>query len=152
MEIKLNEGKIFYCSKFNVKIYYLIIFAVCSLFRRFFPFLFERINFGMIDNPNFNKSCLFDMVSNLSGDLLPGLYKVFLCFSNKYKKKLKKNQLVEKSEEQEYDTLEPKQEERKKYQEEQKDEMKNNFFLIMVIIAVVDIVAQLCLLVFSYYV
>ena len=129
---------------------YLIIFAICSLFRRFFPFLIESTDFGSPKKPNFNKSCLFDMVSNFSGDLLAGIYKIFLCFSNN-KKNTKKNKLVEKPEEKEYDTLDPKQEERKKYQEEQKDEMKNNFFLIMIIIAVVDIVAQLCLLVFSYY-
>ena len=147
MVMKLNEGKIFYFSKFNVKIYYLIIFVICSLFRRFFPYLIETINdFGKLENPNFNKSCLFDMLSNLSGDLLAGLYKIYLCFSNKNKKKTKKNQLVEKSEEKEYDTLDPKQEERKKYQEEQKGEMKNIFLIIMIIIAVVDIIAQLCLL------
>ena len=146
----LNDGKIFYWTKFNAKIYYLIIFALCSLFRRFFPFILEVIDFGKMDNPNFNKSCLFNMVSNLSGDLLAGLYKIYLCFSNK-DNKAKKNKLIEKSEEKEYDTLEPKEEERKKKQEEQKDEMKNNFILIMTIIAVVDIIAQLCLLVFSYY-
>ena len=152
MELILNEGKIFYFSKFNVKIYYIIIFAICSLFRRFFPFLIEVIlKFGKLDSPNFNKSCLFDMVSNLSGDLLTGLYKIYLCFTNKDNKNIKRNKLIEKSEENEYDTLDPKQEEIKKYKEEQKDEMKNKFFLIIIIIALVDIIAQLCLLVFSYY-
>ena len=151
MGIKLNEGKIFYLSKFNEKIYYLIIFVICSLFRRILPFIIETTEFGKQESPNFNKSCLFNMVSNFSGDILPGLYILYHYFSSKDDKATKKNKLIEKTEEKEYDTLDPKEEERKKYQEEQKDEMKNNFFLIMIIIAVVDIIAQLNLLVFSYY-
>ena len=148
--MKLNEGEIFHWAKFSVKIYYLIIFALCSLLRRFLPFIIESFDFGKLKKPNFNKSCLFDMLSNLSGDLLPGLYKIYLCFNNK-KNEAKNNKLIEKSEERGCETLNPKQEEREKCQEEQKDEMKKNFFLIMIIIAIVDIVAQLCLLVFSYY-
>ena len=149
--MKLNEGKIFYCSKFNVKIYYLIIFVLCSLFRRLFPFIIELSDFGKPEEPNFNKSCLFDMMSNISGDLLVGLYKIYDFFSNKHNK-IQKNRLIEKSENrEEYSTIDPKKEEIKKYQIEQKDEMKNNFILIMIIIAVIDTIAQLSLLIFSYY-
>lgn len=147
--MKLNEGKIFYFSTLNVKIYYLIIFVICSLFRRILPYIIEN-NYAELEIPNFNKSCLFNMVSNISGDLLPCLYKIYLCIFNKDKKTNKKNKLIKGVEEIEYDTLEPKKEERKKKQEEQKDEMKKNFFFIMIIIAIVDIIAQLCLLVFSY--
>ena len=149
--MKLNEGKIFYCSKFNVKIYYLIMFVLCSLFRRLFPFIIELSDFGKPEEPNFNKSCLFDMMSNISGDLLVGLYKIYEWLSNKHNK-IQKNRLIEKSENrEEYSTIDPKKEEIKKYQIEQKDEMKNNFILIMIIIAVIDTIAQLSLLIFSYY-
>ena len=149
--MKLNEGKIFYCSTFNVKIYYLIMFVLCSLFRRIFPFIIESFDFGKPKKSNFNKSCLFDMASNISGDLLVGLYKIYDWFSNKHNK-IQKNRLIEKSENrEEYYTIDPKKEEIKKYQIEQKDEMKNNFLLIMIIIAVIDTIAQLSLLIFSYY-
>ena len=54
-EIKINQGKIFYFPKLNKKNYYILIFVICSLFRRLFPFLIESSDFGKVDEENFNK-------------------------------------------------------------------------------------------------
>ena len=80
--MKINEGKIFYFPKLSEKNYYIIIFVLCSLFRRALPYLIESTDFGKIKIENFNKSCLFDMLSNFIGDFLTGTYKIYLLFTN----------------------------------------------------------------------
>ena len=136
--VKLNEGQIFYCPDFSKKHLYLIIFALCSLFRRIFPFIIESSGLGEKVVENFNKNCLFDMLSNFLADFLTGTYKIYLFIKDKNKIK-KKETLIKKSIE--ANTLNDK----------IIPEMKQKFVKIMLIISIVDIVAQLCLLLFSYY-
>ena len=160
-EIKINQGKIFYFPKLNKKNYYILIFVICSLFRRLFPFLIESSDFGKVDKENFNKSCLFDMLSNFAGDILTGTYKLYLLFINCKQKKRKSegndndndknNNLVEEEELESEDSNIKKIKERKTLKAKEKKDLNFNFFLIMSVIAIIDIIAQYCLLIFSYY-
>ena len=141
--VKLNEGKIIYFPGFGKKHFLLITFALCSLFRRVFPFLIESNNFGKLQENDFNKSCLFDMMSNFLGDFLTGIYKLYLHFKDKKNKNTNKRiSLIEKQIENNNELP---------MDEKEKPEMRNKFIKIMLTIAIVDIIAQLCLLLFSYY-
>ena len=141
--VKLNEGKIIYFPGFGKKHFLLITFALCSLFRRVFPFLIESNNFGKLQENDFNKSCLFDMMSNFLGDFLTGIYKLYLHFKDKKNKNTNKRiSLIEKQIENNNDLP---------MDEKEKPEMRNKFIKIMLTIAIVDVIAQLCLLLFSYY-
>ena len=148
-KIKLNQEKIFYLE-INEKIYYIIFFAAFSLLRRVFPFIIQSFKFGELKKADFNKSSLFDMLSNFLADLLAGLYKIYLCFIKK-KNKIKKNNLIENLDNKEYDTADPKLEEHKQGQIEIKEKLKSNLNFIMIVISIVDIIAQLCIFAFSYY-
>ncbi len=153
-EIKINQGKIFYFPKLNKKNYYILIFVICSLFRRLFPFLIESSDFGKVDKENFNKSCLFDMLSNFTGDILTGTYKIYLLFTNCKKKNIRNLTNDNLIEEESLKIGEPNKEklkERKALKAKEKENLKCNFFLIMPMIAIVDMIAQYCLLIFSYY-
>ena len=153
-EIKINQGKIFYFPKLNKKNYYILIFVICSLFRRLFPFLIESSDFGKVDKENFNKSCLFDMLSNFTGDILTGTYKIYLLFTNCKKKNIRNLTNDNLIEEEGLKIGEPNKEklkERKALKAKEKENLKWNFFLIMPMIAIVDMIAQYCLLIFSYY-
>ena len=159
--MKINSEKIFYFPKLNQKNYYILIFALCSLFRRVFPFLIESFDFGKVDKENFNKSCLFDMLSNFAGDILTGTYKLYLLFINCKQKKRKSegndndndknNNLVEEEELESEDSNIKKIKERKTLKAKEKKDLNFYFFLIMSVIAIIDIIAQYCLLIFSYY-
>ena len=153
-EIKINQGKIFYFPKLNKKNYYILIFVICSLFRRLFPFLIESSDFGKVDEENFNKSCLFDMLSNFTGDILTGTYKIYLLFTNSKKKNIRNltnDNLIEEEGLKIGDPKKEKLKERKALKAKEKENLKCNFFLIMPMIAIVDMIAQYCLLIFSYY-
>lgn len=86
--IELNEGKIIIFPKLNMKHYYILLFVLCSLLRRVIPFIIESQDFGKLKNENFNKSCVFDMISNFIGDFSVGIYKLIL-FLKEIKKKIK---------------------------------------------------------------
>lgn len=153
MSIKLNEGKIFYFPKFNKKNYYILFFALCSLFRRLFPYIIEYFPFGELDKKNFNKSCAFDMISNFTNDIITGFYKLYSFYKIK-KKKLTGDELIEKfnrnTDEGGDESLSKKKLILEKQKIDEGIEMKKKFFYIMGIIAIVDIIAQLCLFVYSY--
>ena len=149
--IILNQEKIFYLPEINEKIYYIILYAVFSLLRRVIPFIIESYKFGKLKEPDFNKSSLLTMLSNFFADFLAGgLYKIYLCFSEK-KNKINKNDLIENLDEKECETADPKLEEHKQGQLEIKENVKSNLFYIMIIISIVDTIAQFCLFAFSYY-
>ena len=134
--MKINSEKIFYFPKLNQKNYYILIFALCSLFRRVFPFLIESFDFGKVDKENFNKSCLFDMLSNFAGDILTGTYKLYLLFINCKQKKRKSegndndknNNLVEGEELENEGSNRKKIKERKILKAKEKKELNFNFF------------------------
>ena len=153
--MEINKGKIFYFPKLSDKNYYIFIFVLCSLFRRFFPFLIESFDFGKVEQENFNKSCLFDMLSNFTGDFLTGSYKLYLLITNnrnKEKKSIQKdNKLIEDEDSKNTNPNINKINEINSQKEIRKKKLKSNFFLIISVIAIVDIIAQYCLLFFSYY-
>ena len=153
ISIKLNKGKIFYFPELNKKNYLIIIFALCSLIRRAFPYIIEYFQFGKLEKKNFNKSCVFDMISNFINDILTGFFKLYFYCKNK-KKKQYGDELIEIEniirKEDEDESLSKKRLRLEKEKIDKGIEMKKNFFYIMGTIAVVDIIAQLCLLVFSY--
>ena len=66
-----NKPPLFIFPKLDQKNIYLFIFVMCSLLRRVIPYLIEVTGFGAIKKVNFNKSCLFDMLSNFTADFLP---------------------------------------------------------------------------------
>ena len=153
MTLTLNKGKIFYIPKFNNKNYYLFIFALCSLFRRAFPYFIDSFEISGFDVTNFNKSCVFDMISNFTNDILTGFFKLYF-YLRKRKKRLTGEQLIENFSRsntgEEDDSLSKK---RLVLAEQKQNEgalMRKKFMIIMGIIAVVDTIAQICLLVFSY--
>ena len=153
--MEINKGKIFYFPKLSDKNYFIFIFVLCSLFRRFFPFLIESFDFGKVEKENFNKSCLFDMLSNFTGDFLTGSYKLYLFITNNKNKKKKNikndNKLIEDEGSENTNPNINKINEIKSQKEIRKKNFKSTFFLIFSLISIVDIIAQYCLLFFSYY-
>ena len=153
--MEINKGKIFYFPKLSDKNYYIFIFVLCSLFRRFFPFLIESFDFGKVEQENFNKSCLFDMLSNFTGDFLTGSYKLYLLITNNRSKKKKTiqkdNKLIEDEDSKNTNPNINKINEINSEKEIRKKNLKSHFFLIISVIAIVDLIAQYCLLFFSYY-
>ena len=140
--VVLDEGKIFLFPDFSKKHFYLLIFVLCSLIRRLLPFLIDKWEEGKVINPDFNKSCVFDMISNFITDFSTGIYKLIICIKDKKHKKR-----WDEDNENEYrgcdsDIAAIKKKEAK--------ERKKKFYSILITIAIVDIVAQLCLLIFSF--
>lgn len=155
-KIELNRGKIIYWPELSLMHKYLLFFALFSLLRRALPFIIEKYGNIELEDPNFNKSSLFDMLSNFAADFLVGLYKLYLFIRNiNSKKKVETNERIESLMDIPIQTpdefIEEKQKKREEGKIKQETEMKQNFFLIMAIISLLDIVAQLCLLVFSYF-
>lgn len=145
--------------KLDQKNIYLFIFVMCSLLRRVIPYLIEVTGFGAIKKVNFNKSCLFDMLSNFTADFLTVSYRLKgLCNKKKDTNESNttsiKEEIIEEEDDDDDDPmkkeLRTKQTEIKKNKIEQKKEMREKFFRIILIIAIIDIIAQLCLLGFSY--
>ena len=151
--VAINKGKIIIFSNFNKKHYYLILFVFCSILRRVLPLLIETTDLASLNKKNFNKNCIFDMISNFASDFLAGIYKLIQCFKNN---KNKKGKIID--DEENNDTrirrndssISEKVREAENQKEKQKKLMKYRFFNIMLIIAVIDIIAQLCLFFFSY--
>ena len=120
-------------SKPDSKFFYLVVFILASLLRRLIPRIIERINKGTkeidlasIKNYNHNVNrCYFDLLSNYIGDILAGIMTLINKLIDKFKTT----------------TSEAK--------EREKDMRKKSFFYLS-IIAVIDIIAQFCLFLFSF--
>ena len=145
MAIQLNHGQIFFVPEFNRKHLYLIIYVSMCLFRRLLPLLVDSWKEGELITSDFNKSCVFDMISNFTADSLTGLYVL-----HKFIKKSRagKGENLIDNEKKSYSSQ--KEKDLVFIKEQEKKDMKKRFFIIMGVISVVDIIAQLCLLVFSY--
>ena len=117
--------------------------------------MIESFDFGKVEKENFNKSCLFDMLSNFTGDFLTGSYKLYLFITNNKNKKKKNikndNKLIEDEGSENTNPYINKINEIKSQKEIRKKNFKSTFFLIFSVISIVDIIAQYCLLFFSYY-
>ena len=150
--IDLNKGKIIIFTKLNMKHYYLMLFVLCSLLRRLIPFIIE-IGYGKLEIENFNKSCVFDMISNFTADFSVGIYKLILFLIKDKKKENEGEKLIEEEKEEtsedENDSF-VKQKRHEKAKSKNKKRIRKKFFIFMLIISIVDILAQLCLL-FSYF-
>ena len=144
--VDLNKGQIFYFPQFSNKHKYLLLYVSMCLMRRLVPFLIDRLEEGKIKVPDVNKNCVFDMINNFTADFLTGIY-VLVNFCKK-KKDTKRNTLIEKDNNRSSSF----QKERKVFLNkiEEANKMKKRFIIIMLIISIIDIIAQLCLLVFSY--
>lgn len=118
-------------SKPDSKFFYLIVFILASLLRRLIPIIIDNkttlITEGDLQIKDYNhniNSCYFDLLSNYIGDILAGI----MTLINKLISKFKTT------------TTEAK--------EREKDMKKKSLFYLS-IIAVIDIIAQLCLFLFS---
>ena len=125
-----NSYNFIILSKPDSKFFYLFIFILASLLRRLFPRIIMDI--AGIDetkdleheyNHNINK-CYIDLLSNYIGDMLAGIMTLINKLINKFRTT----------------TSEAK--------EREKDMKKKSLFYLS-IIAVIDIIAQLCLFLFS---
>ena len=146
--IDLNKGQIFYFPEFSKKHRYLLIYVAMCLMRRLLPYLIDKLDSGKILTTDFNKSCVFDMISNFTADFLTGIYKLVKFIKKKTKRK--KENLMDK-EHRVTDSLSS-QKEKKLFLHkiEEASQMQKRFFIIMLVISISDIIAQLCLLIFSY--
>lgn len=117
--------------KLETKHIYIIIFVISSWFRVVFPDIIQKYLATINDEKYYFKIiCFFDMFANFFGDISVGLYKlVNICIVKK-----KKDEKV-------YTSIEVK----------TKKEMLKIFFMILPLIAFIDILAQLCLYIFSFY-
>ena len=127
-----NKFNLIILSKPDAKHFYLLIFILASLLRRLIPRILDEdkskkeedlYNYKSY-NHNINK-CYFDLLSNYIGDILAGV----MTLINKLISKFKTT------------TSEAK--------EREKDMRKKSFFYLS-IIAVIDIIAQFCLFLFSW--
>ena len=141
----LDKGQIFFIPEFNRKHLFLIIYVSMCLFRRLLPLLVDSWGDGAIITSDFNKSCVLDMVSNFTADSLTGLYVLY-----KFIKKLRAKKVENLIENEKRSYSSQKEKDLVSIKEQERIDMKKRFFIIMAVIAVVDIIAQLCLLVFSY--
>ena len=117
-------------SKPDAKFFYLIVFILASLLRRLIPMIIKNARKDESDlhkikdyNYNINR-CYFDLLSNYIGDILAGIMTLINNLISKFKTT----------------TTEAK--------EREKDMRKKSLFYLS-IIAVIDIIAQLCLFLFS---
>ena len=128
-----NKLNLIILSKPDAKFFYLIVFILASLLRRLIPRIIDHFYPGIkeeelkkINNYNHNiNRCYFDLLSNYIGDILAGIMTLINKLINKFKTT----------------TSEAK--------EREKDMKKKSFFYLS-IIAVIDIIAQICLFLFSW--
>ena len=126
-----NKFNLIILSKPDAKLFYLSIFILASLLRRLIPTLLEDkserekdLRNYEIYNHNINK-CYFDLLSNYIGDILAGIMTLI-------------NKLISK-----FRTTTSEAKEREK-------DMKKKSLFYLSIIAVIDIIAQFCLFLFSW--
>ena len=127
-----NEKKLFIFPKWEEKVKYLIIFIICSLMRRLIPKIIECFPFAKLENQDFKINCYFDLLSNFIADFSVGI--VILVKKLKKKSSNLRNSFTVTTQEGERTV----------------QNMKKIFFYLLLLIAVIDIIAQFCLFIFSY--
>ena len=127
-----NEKKLFIFPKWEEKVKYLIIFITCSLMRRLIPRIIECFSFAKLKNQDFKINCYFDLLSNFIADFSVGI--VILIKKLKKKRSNLRNSFTVTTQEGERTV----------------QNMKKIFFYLLLLIAVIDIIAQFCLFIFSY--
>ena len=148
--VELNKGKIFYIPEFSKKHKYLLLYVGMCLMRRLLPFIIDSFEFGTIKTPDFNKSCCFDMVNNFTADFLTGLYVLVKFIRKKREKKKERETLIDKEHKLNDSLSSQKERELAFHKVQEANQMRKRFIIIMLIISISDIIAQLCLLIFSY--
>lgn len=125
----MANDKFLICPKLESKHLHIIIFVISSLLRKVIPTLLENSDFFNINNQEryFKEKCYFDMVTNFIGDILVGVYILIKLIRNKDKNKVTTSEGAK-----------------------TKKNMLKKFFIYLPIIALIDIMAQLCLFLFSY--
>ena len=127
-----NEKRLFIFPKWEEKVKYLIIFIICSLMRRLIPKIIECFPFAKLENQDFKINCYFDLLSNFIADFSVGI--VILVKKLKKKSSNLRNSFTVTTQEGERTV----------------QNMKKIFFYLLLLIAVIDIIAQFCLFIFSY--
>lgn len=127
-----NEKRLFIFPKWEEKVKYLIIFITCSLMRRLIPRIIECFPFAKLENQDFKINSYFDLLSNFIADFSVGI----VILVKKLKKKVSnlRNSFTVTTQEGERTV----------------QNMKKIFFYLLLLIAVIDIIAQFCLFIFSY--
>lgn len=127
-----NEKRLFIFPKWEEKVKYLIIFITCSLMRRLIPRIIECFPFAKLENQDFKINSYFDLLSNFIADFSVGI----VILVKKLKKKVSnlRNSFTVTTQEGERTV----------------QNMKKIFFYLFLLIAVIDIIAQFCLFIFSY--
>lgn len=125
----MANDKFLICPKLESKHLHIIIFVISSLLRKVIPTLLENSDFFKLYNQEryFKEKCYFDMVTNFIGDILVGVYILIKLIRNKDKNKVTTSEGAK-----------------------TKKNMLKKFFIYLPIIALIDIMAQLCLFLFSY--
>ena len=135
MENKKEYGLIVFPELDTKRKYFwlnLLLFTLASLIRRLVPALIIK-NIKVTENDlkeyNYNKNhSFFDLFSNFLADILAG----FIILINKCIEKIKSNKVTTANGEKDV------------------EKMKKKSFLYLSIIAIIDIIAQLCLLIFTF--